>query len=697
MQPALGKKAENLRKAIFADMGKRIPRTTFPEEVFVARDCGEFSQFCEVIVPDSPMIFTYAVPGNISLCRGSVVWIQLSRRKPTLGVVLRIVCEKPEFQKVKPAFPHQSNFVFDERFMEKLEWVSKYYMATPMQSLGTFLPKDFGAYLDAMLAEGIVPEARSAASLKKCEQPVLTEEQAVSLERLSGLFFEREGFRGALLHGVTGSGKTRVYMELAARAVACGKKVLVLVPEIGLAPQTASRFSEFFGFDVPVLHSALSAPNKRDAWKKILSGRTSVLIGTRSAILAPFAYDLIFIDEEHDGSYKQEDSAPRYHARSLALHEAFRTGAMIVLGSATPSLETFFAAKNGNLEYIPMTKRATAMEMPQVKIVDMKKSRRQDPSLLLSVELREALTRTIREGNQAIVLMNRRGYSKIRTCLECGNAFDCPECKVPLVYHKQYGGLLCHYCGRIFPLNMPCPECGSREYEFAGGAIEKLEEEILEWIPEAKVVRMDRDTTANVGAAERILSDFRERKFSILLGTQIVAKGHDFPDVQVVGVVGADIGAGVPDFRSGERLFELLSQTSGRAGRAKEGGLVVLQSNRPDDPIIRFAMAHDFFGFAEKELAARLEADYPPYCKLASLEIGHKDPELLEKMSQEFADRLAAAGGVEVLGPVDAFISQVRGTFWKNILLKARSVGVIRKALAELPKELEIRIDIDPQ
>lgn len=675
-------------------MGKRIPRTTFPSEVSVARDCGEFSQFCEVIVQDSPMIFTYAVPAGEKLFRGSVVWIQLSRRKPTLGVVSKLVSERPAFKNVKPAFSHKSGFVFGERFMEKLEWVSKYYMATPMQSLGVFLPKDFGAYLDAMLVSEALPEIKPNILLEK---PALTDEQTAALERLSKLFFEREGFRGALLHGVTGSGKTRVYMELAARAIEARKKVLVLVPEIGLAPQTASRFSEFLGFRVPVLHSALSAPLKREAWKKILLEKTPILIGTRSAILSPFDYDLIFIDEEHDGSYKQEDSPPRYHARSLALHETFRFGAMIVLGSATPSLETFLAAKNGKLEYIPLTKRATSMALPLVKIVDMKKSRRQDSSLMLSIELREALTKTIREGNQAIVLMNRRGYSKTRTCSECGNAFECPECKVPLVYHKQYGGLLCHYCGRIFPLNTPCPECGSSEYEFSGGAIEKLEEEILEWIPEAKVVRMDRDTTANVGAAEKILSDFRERKFSILLGTQIVAKGHDFPDVQVVGVVGADIGAGVPDFRSGERLFELLSQTSGRAGRAKEGGQVVLQSNRPDDPIIRFATSHDFFGFAEKELAARLEANYPPYCKLASLEIGHKDPEFLEKMAQDFADRLAKNRGLEVLGPVDAFISQVRGTFWKNILLKAKSSGEIRKALAELPKELDIRIDIDPQ
>lgn len=678
-------------------MVKRIPKTLPPEGISEAKDVNAFPAFCEVFVPLSPKVFTYGVLPGASLWRGSVVWVQLAGRKPTLGVVSRLLSERPSFSRAKPAILHASGYVFGERFMEKLEWVSGYYMATPMQSLNVFLPRDFGAYLDAMTAFAAKGPDEVTRQKMSNENPPLTDEQAKAFERLRNLLLERSGFRGALLHGVTGSGKTRIYMELAKLALSAGKKTLVLVPEIGLAPQTASRFSEFLGFEVPVIHSALSAPKKRAAWVSILSGKGRIVVGTRSAILAPFDYDLVILDEEHDASYKQEDSAPRYHARSIALHEAYKFGALVVLGSATPSLETFFAAKNGNLEYLVLSKRATEMKLPEVRIVDMKKKARlQDSSLLLSSELREALSETVERGDQAIVLMNRRGYSKVRLCAECGEPLSCPDCKVPLVYHKQYGGLLCHYCGKLLPLGVKCPSCGSSEFEFAGGAIEKLEEEIAEWVPTAKVVRMDRDTTANVGAAERILSDFREKKFSVLLGTQIVAKGHDFPNVQLVGVVGADSGAGVPDFRSGEKLFELLSQTSGRAGRARVGGRVILQTNNPDDPIIRFAVSHDYLGFARDELAARFEAHYPPYSKIATIELGHKNPELLEKRSQIFADGLSKNSRLEILGPVDAYISPLRETYWKHILVKANRSSDIRRAISDLPSDIEIRVNIDP-
>lgn len=679
-------------------MAKRIPKTLAPDTISEVRKSSEFSAFAEVIVPRSPMTFTYAVPTGERICRGSVVWVHLGKRKqPVLGVVLRVFAEKPSFEKVKAAFAHASGYVFGEHFLEKLQWVSRYYLAPLPLSLGLFLPKDFGKFLDALLIENSkAPEVKALPPAS----PPLTEEQSLVFERLRNSFFskvERGVFRGALLHGVTGSGKTRIYMELSKIALSAGKKVLVLVPEIGLAPQTAARFSEFLGMEVPVIHSAVSAPKKRAAWISILSGNARIVLGTRSAILSPFEYDLVILDEEHDASYKQQEDAPRYHARTLAFFESTLRGAFVLLGSATPSLESFFAAKRGKMEYVSLSKRATEMELPHVDIVDMrKKARRQDPSLLLSTELREALTKTVDAGDQAIVLLNRRGYSKFRMCAECGNAISCPECKVPLVYHKQHKGLLCHYCGRFFSLNTACPECGSAEYEFSGGAIEKLEEEIAEWIPQAKTVRMDRDSTANVGAAERILEDFRNGKYSVLLGTQIVAKGHDFPGVQLVGVVGADSGAGVPDFRSGERLFELLSQTAGRAGRSKLGGRVILQTNNPESPIICFAMAHDYSGFAEQELSARYEANYPPYSKVAKIELGHRDKMFLEKESQAFADALAKNRELEVLGPVDAYVSQVRGTFWMHLLLKAPSATAIRKALAQTPPRLEIRIDVAP-
>lgn len=681
-------------------MAKRIPKTLPPDFVLEARRTADFSLFCEVAVPHAPMTFTYAVSTGENVFRGSVVWAHLKNRKPVLGVVLKVFADATAFKRVKPVALHASGFSFGERFLEKLEWTARYYISSVPLALNAFLPKDFAKYLDALVSEGSPGERPHKPSPSAAELPPLTGEQRSAVERLCAMLPPKAcapGFRGALLHGVTGSGKTRVYLELSKVALERGMRVLVLVPEIGLAPQTAKRFSEFFGFDVPVIHSALSAPLKRAAWISILSGKARVVLGTRSAILSPFDYDVVIVDEEHDTSYKQSWDSPRYHARSIAFHESVAFGPLVVLGSATPSLETYDAAKRGKLEYVVLSKRATDTALPDVKIVDMrKKSRLQDSSLLLSEELREALTRTVDAGDQAIVLLNRRGYSKSRICAECGSAFSCPECNVPLVYHKQYGGLLCHYCGRLFPLNMACPKCGSAEYELLGGAIEKLEEEIAEWVPNARPVRMDGDTTANVGAAERILSDFRDRKFSVLLGTQIVAKGHDFPGVQLVGVVGADSGAGVPDFRSGERLFELLSQTSGRAGRARKGGQVILQTNNPDDATIRFAVSHDYAGFAERELAARREAHYPPYSKVAKIEMGHRDAKILEAISRKFADSLTKNGNLEVLGPVEAYVAQVQGVFWVNLLLKAPSVAVIRKALEKPPQEVEVRVDVDP-
>ncbi|MCK9182933.1 MAG: primosomal protein N' [Fibrobacteraceae bacterium] len=672
-------------------MAKRFPKSVPPESVSTLRERRTFPFFCEVYVPLSPQVFTYGVAENSGIMRGSVVWVQLAKRKPMLGLVAKVISEVPSFN-VKEAVPHASHYVFDERYMEILEWTAKYYLATPMQALSVFLPRDFGKYLDALVANMEIPEK----PVEVIASPEFTGEQKVAYAKLAELL-EQEGFRGTLLHGVTGSGKTRVYMELAKLALSEGKRVLVLVPEIGLAPQTAERFSAFLGFDVPVLHSALSAPKKRLAWLSILSKKAKIVLGTRSAILTPFAFDLVIIDEEHDSSYKQEDSPPRYHAREVAFHAAYKYGALVVLGSATPSLETFYAANSGNLSYLTLSRRATETSLPAVHLVDMhKKARLQQAGLLLSAELREALTRTVANGYQAIILMNRRGYSKSRVCAECGSTFYCKACKIPLVYHKQYGGLLCHYCGRLYPLNMPCPECGSSEYEFVGGAIEKLEEEISEWVPEAKVVRMDRDTTQNVGAAEKILSDFRDCKYSVLLGTQIVAKGHDFPGVQLVGVVGADSGSGVPDFRAGERLFQLLSQTSGRAGRAKEGGEVFLQTNKPDDPIIRFAIHHDYAGFAKEELLSRNEAMYPPYCKVASIELGSKDENMLHTKANAFGEELSKKAGLQVLGPVDSYIPQVKNVFWMNLLIKAPSAAVIRQALAKLPQDLDVRVNIDP-
>ena len=691
-------------------MAKRIPKTVVSEQIRTKLKAADLERFCEVYIPGTPSVFTYGVPageaGGRGIVRGSVVWVQLAtRKKPALAVVSRVFSEKPAFD-VRCAYPHASGYVFGERYMEALEWVARYYISTPMKALDVFWPAEIDRYLDALAARnaeaasGEVVGKAPKAGTQAIENPPLTDEQQVALDSLVK-DLKGEGFRGTLLHGVTGSGKTRVYQELAREALAQGKKVLILVPEIGLTPQTSKRFEDFLQVDVQVLHSALSAPKRREAFVSILAGEARVVLGTRSAILAPFDFDVVILDEEHDSSFKQQDPAPRYHTRELAFHLAYKYGALVVLGSATPCLETFFNAGANKLKHLKLEKRATSVPLPEVKIVDMG-AVRQQKGILLSPDLRDALVQCVESGEQAIVLMNRRGYSKIRVCTECSETLYCRHCHVPLVYHKQYRALLCHYCGTLYPVDTPCPSCGAATYEFVGGAIEKLEEEIAEWVPGAKTVRMDRDTTQNVGSIEKILDAFRNREYNILLGTQMVAKGHDFPGVRLVGIVGADSGLGMPDFRSTERLFQLLSQTAGRAGRAQGGGKVIIQTLNPKEPVMHFALHHDFAGFAAKELRERKEALYPPFCKLVEVSFGSRDEQLLRDAVARVEKVCRAEKSMKVLGPVDAFIPKVLNVHWAKLYLKTNDLSAVRRILGPIvnaPKPwapgVEIKIEIE--
>ncbi|MDR2553959.1 MAG: primosomal protein N' [Fibromonadaceae bacterium] len=534
--------------------------------------------------------------------------------------------------------------------------------------------------------------------------PPLTQEQQNALDILLKLLHKGE-FRGALIHGVTGSGKTRVYLELVKKAMEAGLKTLILVPEINLTPQTQKRFEDFLGIEISILHSGLGAKQKRKTWQGLLAQETQILMGTRSAILAPFEPQLIIIDEEHDSSYKQQDPAPRYNVREMAFHIAHKYGALVVLGSATPSMETYHNAKIGNLKLIEMKTRPGGLPLPQVTIVDIKEQRKkQDKDLMLSSVLRDALSKTISEGNQAIILMNRRGYSTNRICEDCGNPQSCTDCNVTLVYHRQYGKLVCHYCGKLFPLNARC-KCGSEKFAFFGNGIEKAEEELSEWLPDAKILRLDSDTTSGIGATEKLLQKFRDRRCNILLGTQMVAKGHDFPGVSLVGVLYADIGSGIPDFRAGEKYFQLLTQVAGRAGRFLENSSVIIQTFCPENPVMQFAIKHNYADFSKWELKERQEAFYPPFCKIAQIKMQSKNKNKLEDAANMLHSLLSACNSqLVILGPAEPFISKVQNSHRMILTLKAANAADIKNAIKntlanpdfiKTAKGVEIRIDRD--
>jgi primosomal protein N' (replication factor Y) len=642
-----------------------------------------------------------------SVKKGSVVWVSLKGRKKTqLAIALNIHKNFPAF-KLKSAIAHEAGYVFSERYIETFLWCANYYMCSLGEALTAFWPAELEKYLNMPIEHGQVKASLAAA-------PPLTFEQQNAIDILTPMLYpmpsaQHQNFRGALLHGITGSGKTRVYLELAHKALELGMKTLILVPEINLTPQTKKRFEDFLGCEILVLHSALGAKEKRKTWIKLLSSCSPhILMGTRSAILAPFEPQLIIIDEEHDSSYKQQDPAPRYNVKEMAFHIAHKYGALVVLGSATPSLETYSNAKNGNLKLIEMKERPSGLPLPQVFITDMKEQRKkQDKDLMLSPVLRDALSKTISEGNQAIILLNRRGYSANRICEECGETLECKDCNVTLVYHKQYGKLMCHYCGKLYPHSIPC-ECGSKKFAFLGSGIEKAEEEIKEWLPSAKIIRMDSDTTGKLGATEKLLQKFRNKEGNILLGTQMVAKGHDFPSVSLVGVLCADIGSGIPDFRASEKYFQLLTQVAGRAGRFLENSLVIIQTFCPENPVIQFAIKHDYKGFAKAELADRQEAFYPPFCKIAQIKMQAKNKKKLEIAANEFAGILAeqsrGTAPIAILGPAEPFVSRVQKNHRMAVTIKTANATymktAIKNALAnstfiKTAKGVEIRVDRD--
>jgi primosomal protein N' (replication factor Y) len=697
-----------------------------------------------------------AVPfGKSPRATGYVVGFPTS---PPPGVELRDVAA------VLDAFPP-----FTPKLVELLRWAESYYLVPPGELLRAALPPGLNtrggaagpdrrrveyaapapgaaeavatlgraraqrAVLDYLLARGRIPVeelkaafpagraaltqlTRRGLAVIDAETPVagrgvlpaedrvvaLTGDQAAALAEVTGAF---GAFATFLLHGVTGSGKTEVYLRAIAAARAAGKGALVLVPEIALTPQLSGRFRARFGDEVALLHSGLSDAERHAEWLRLRRGQARICVGVRSAIFAPVEdLAVIVVDEEHEPSFKQEDGPP-YHARDLAVVRGRFEDAVVLLGSATPSLETLENARRGRYRLLSLPVRVDDRPMPAVELVDLggrPRARRGEPPALLSAELQGALAATLGAGQQSILFLNRRGYQTLVLCELCGAEARCPDCSVSLTHHARRGLLLCHYCGRSEPAAGRCP-CGGARFGLGFGT-EQVEEACRRLLPTARVGRLDRDAVSGVGDTAAVLARFARRELDVLVGTQMVTKGHDFPGVTLVGVVLADTSLALPDFRAAERTFQLLAQVAGRAGRGADPGRVLIQTFNPTTPAVAFTVRHDYLGFAGEELARRRALDYPPFTRLMAVRV-----EGSEQGARRTAEALAEAArpalgpGIALIGPAPAAIERIRGKSRWHLLFRADGnppLMRIHRALAQVahrpPGGASIRFDMDP-
>jgi primosomal protein N' (replication factor Y) len=547
-------------------------------------------------------------------------------------------------------------------------------------------------------------------------QPIaLNEEQRAVFEKIRRSFdASPRSCVSFLLHGVTGSGKTEIYLQTIAHALAAGRNAIVLVPEISLTPQTVERFKARFSSGpcrtlVAVLHSHLSAGERHDEWQKIRQNRARIVIGARSAIFAPVEnLGLIVVDEEHEHSYKQEES-PRYNARDMAVIRGQLENAIVLLGTATPSLESYHNAKAGKYQLLEMPTRVDDKKMPLVRVVDMRLEARREKGIpIFSRVLRDRIQLRLEAKEQTILFLNRRGYASSLQCPKCGYVAGCPNCSLTLTYHRKVERLICHICGHNAPAPRVCPEpkCRNPAIRFSGVGTEKVEETLAKLFPRARICRMDSDTLKRKEDYRRILGDFRTGKIDILVGTQMIAKGLHFPNVTLVGIIFADLALHIPDFRAGERTFQLLTQVSGRAGRGDVEGEVVVQAYTPFHPAIQYARRHDFTGFYDQEIEFRQQLQYPPYTRIALITFRGRNEEKValcaEEIKKALDKDLPTVTRHIIAGPAPAPLLKAESYYRYQIMLRARQMPKLSKYLAsmeeklKMPEDVSMTVDIDP-
>lgn len=564
--------------------------------------------------------------------------------------------------------------------------------------------------LIALEEEAVVRGVREG--LQQSRPAALTEDQTLAVNALCAAL-ERNEFSPHLLHGVTGSGKTEVYLRVVERALEAGKGALILVPEIALTPQLVGRFRSRFGDQVALLHSALKDRERLKHWQDLRAGKVRLAVGVRSAIWAPVAnLGVVVVDEEHDPSFKQEEKL-RYQARDLAVMRGKQSNALVILGSATPSLETWENARRGRYTLLSMPRRVDDRPMPTLELVDLRVERPRTPETrgseppMLGPTLREAIQQTLDKQQQVILFLNRRGHSTFIVCEVCGQSLRCRNCDVCLTHHRSSRSLLCHYCGETTPLPRACPECAGPLLELGVGT-ERIEAEVAETFPTARVARLDRDAASSAERLTELLAAFARRELDILVGTQMVAKGHDFPGVTLVCVVMADSALTLPDFRAGERTFHLLTQVAGRAGRGKDPGRVLVQSYNPEAAPIARMLRGEFEAFSEDELRRRKALAWPPSSKLVALRIEGDSTDLTiraAKLLARVAERHLPppSQGVRILGPAAAPIARIKGKTRWQLVVKAPShaamakvVDALERAVADVPSSVRVVFDVDP-
>lgn len=657
-------------------------------------------------------LFTYQVPQSFhsQLKPGMRVTVPF-RNKPVIGFCLGLTAQLPlgfEEKDLKTILEiKEKTPVFSETMLSLIQWLADYYCAPIGEVCRSALPPKLSQLKAPSRAQPRLKE-EDHLCFHQAEPLQLTADQQKVFDQLLSHTKETQP-KPILLHGITGSGKTEIYLRFLEKILAEGKQAILLTPEIALTPQLIGRVQSRLKTKIAIYHSGISEAWRQCYWEKMRRGEIGVVVGTRSALFAPFPnLGAIVVDEEEDPSYKQGEGSFHYHARDTAIVRAKLEGAQVILGSATPSLETFHNAKKGKYHYLYLPKRATGAKLPQIELVDLRKTRFVSGSKNLSPILKEAIAENLYRGEQSLLFLNRRGFANFLMCEDCGEVVQCPNCSISLTYHKYPAGLTCHYCEHRTVVPQKCKACASTALKLLGQGTQSLEEELKQFFPEARIARLDRDSAVKRAFRQQTLEQMKKGKVDILLGTQIVAKGHDFENVTLVGVILADTALHLPDFRAGERTFQILTQVAGRSGRGQRPGKVLIQTFQPEHFSLYYSQRHDFENFSARELQSREALHYPPFSRLAQIRLQASQADRVEQASltlKQFLSQFGVTGKsfIDILGPVQAPLAKLKGKHRWQILVKAGNAQSLQRCLKQvrtysqknLPASVQIQIDVD--